>query len=254
MEKPITPQSLKEIRNEIDVIDRALLELLERRFAVIRHIKRFKEQRGDEASPIRPAREAEILRRLEELRGQAVPPELMVRLWRLLMAAATAAQAKVTIHVSEDIGQGGGLRDLVREHFAGLTLEEHVSIRDAIRATAARPADLCVIRPQADWIVPLLQEKQLKVIGMLPVLSKPREAPELLMLGQVKAEPTGKDQTLIAFAAGGETPRDALWSAEAGGFRCVAMAGFLDETSEIVKNAERAVILGQYPSPLEARQ
>jgi chorismate mutase len=254
MEKPITPSSLKDIRSEIDAVDRAMLELLEKRFAAIRHIKRWKEKRGEEASPIRPAREATILRRLEELRGQAVPPELMVRLWRCMMAEATAAQAQVTIHMSKDIGQDNGLRDIVREHFAGLALEEHGSIEDTIRATAARPADVCVVRPQSDWIVPLLQEKRLKVISLLPVLSKSRAAPDLLMLGQVKAEPTEKDQTLIAFAAGGKPPKQALWNVTAGDFRCVAIAGFLDETSEIVKGAGRAVILGQCPSPLEARQ
>jgi chorismate mutase len=255
MEKPITPQSLKEIRSEIDAVDRAMLELLERRFAAIRLIKQWKEQRGEEAiSPIRPAREAEILRRLERLRGDAVPAELMVRLWRAMMAAATAAQAKVTIHMSGVIGGDGALRDLVREHFTGLALEEHGSIEDTIRATAQKPADVGVVEPQSDWIVPVLQERQLKVIGMLPVLSHVRMPPKLLLLGQAKAEPTGEDQTLIALAAGTEAPSAALWSATAGDFRCVAFAGFLDETSAIVKKAGRAIILGHCPSPLEARR
>lgn len=254
MEKPITAQTLKEIRSEIDAVDRAMLELLERRFSAIRLIKQWKEQRGDEASPIRPAREAEILRRLEGLRGDAVPAEFIVRLWRAIMAAATAAQAKVTIHVSDDVGRDVSLRDLVREHFTGLALKEHGSINDSIRAAAARPADIGVVRPQSDWIAPVLLEKQLKVIGMLPVLSKLKAAPKLLLLGQAKAEPTGKDQTLLAFAAGREAPTGALWSAKAGDFRCVAVEGFLDATSDVVKNAGGADILGHCPSPLEARR
>ena len=255
MEKPITPTSLKEIRSEIDAIDRALLELLERRFAAIGLIKKWKEDRGDEAtSPIRPAREAEILRRLESLRGAAVPPELMVRLWRSIMAAATAVQAQVTIHVSGEIGRDAGLRDLVHEHFAGLALKEHGSAEDAIRASAAKPADIAAVRTEADWVGPVLRHKRLKVIGMLPLLSKLRQAPRLLMLGQVRAEPTGQDQTLIAMARGREAPVSALWSAGAGEFRCVALAGFLDETSSVLKDAGHAAILGHYPSPLEVHR
>src|SRR5687768_3833813 len=158
MEKPITPTSLKEIRSEIDAIDRALLELLERRFAAIGLIKRWKDERGAEASsPIRPAREAEILRRLERLRGEAVTPELMVRLWRGIMAAATAAQADVTIHVSREIGGNAGLRDLVREHFAGLTVEEHGDIEQAIRAAAAKPADIAAVPTNSDWVAPVVK-------------------------------------------------------------------------------------------------
>ena len=255
MEKPITPTSLKEIRSEIDAIDRALLELLERRFAAIGLIKRWKEERGDEASsPIRPAREAEILRRLERLRGEAVPPELMVRLWRSIMAAAIAAQAEVTIHVSGEIGRDAGLRDLVREHFAGLTLKEHGGIEDAIRASAAKPADIAAVRTESEWVAPVVKQKRLKVIGMLPLLAKPREAPRLLMLGQVKAEPTGQDQTLIALPPGARPPAGALWSAAAGNFRCIALNGFHDEMSAVLKDAGHAAILGQCPSPLEAHR
>jgi len=252
MEKPIIPQSLKDIRSEIDAVDRAMLELLERRFAAIRLIKAWKEQRGSEAtSPIRPAREAEILRRLESFRNDVVPPDLMVRLWRCMMAAATAVQAQVTIHMSEEIERDGQLRDLVREHFAGLALREHGRIDDMVRASAAKPADIAVVRPQSDWITPLLRQKQLRVIGLLPFLSKHREAPKLLMLGQVKAEPTGQDQTLLALDPGREAPQGTLWSAAAGDYRCIAVEGFLDETSGILKGAGQAAILGQCPSPLE---
>jgi chorismate mutase / prephenate dehydratase len=255
MEKPITRPSLKEIRSEIDAIDRALLELLEKRFAAIASIKRWKEERGSEASsPIRPAREAEILRRLERLRGEAVPPELMVRLWRGIMAAATAAQAEVTIHVSGDIGSDAGLRDLVREHFAGLTFKEHDGIERAIRASAAKPADITAVRTESDWVAAAVKQKPLKVIGMLPLLAKPRAAPRLLMLGQVKAEPTGQDQTLIALPPGGKVPAEALWSAAAGDFRCIALNGFLDERSPILQGANHATILGQCPAPLEVHR
>src|SRR5688500_13964908 len=104
MEKPVTSPSLEHIRREIDDVDRAILELLERRFAAIEAIKTIKWRDSEHArTPMRPAREAEILRRLYRLRQSSVPVQLMVRLWRSIISAATSAQANVAVHIAEDI-------------------------------------------------------------------------------------------------------------------------------------------------------
>src|SRR5688572_4962663 len=116
MEKPVTPPKLEHIRREIDDVDRAMLELLERRFAAIEAIKAVK-GKDSELSPVRPAREAEILRRLYRLRQGSVPVHLMVRLWRSIISAATSAQADITVHITEDIDTADHWRDMVREHF-----------------------------------------------------------------------------------------------------------------------------------------
>jgi chorismate mutase len=259
MEKPITPLSLKELRSDIDALDRAMLELLEKRFAAIGLIRQWKQQRGDKASsPIRPAREAEILRRLEGLRGETVPPELMVRLWRSIMAAATAAQANVTIHASEESARDQTLRDLIRDHFAGLPVKQHASAREAVAACGANALDIAIVRTESEWIAPILQHEGLKVIGMLPILWNAKQAPKLLMLGQVEGEPTGDDETLVALKLAHEAPAGALWSANAGDWRCIALPGFLDEMSRelvaIRESAGDARLLGHCPSPLKVRR
>ena len=57
--------ALDRIREEIDAIDDAMLALLAKRFAAVEEVKRIKAASGAIAqSPIRPAREAAILRRL----------------------------------------------------------------------------------------------------------------------------------------------------------------------------------------------
>lgn len=87
----LSPENtLDAIRREIDSIDDQILDLLERRFAATGRVKATKAGDGSIASsPLRPAREAAMLRRLIGKRGGAVSPELLVRLWRVILSAST---------------------------------------------------------------------------------------------------------------------------------------------------------------------
>src|SRR5437868_7214440 len=68
MEQPSKPvESLADIRREIDRIDDGILELIAARLAVVERVRAYKAGTGSlGASPIRPGREAQILRRLIE--------------------------------------------------------------------------------------------------------------------------------------------------------------------------------------------
>ena len=257
MEKPVTPSSLEQIRSEIDAVDRAMLELLERRFAAIEAIKAVKQQNSARAaSPMRPAREAEILRRLIRLKHGSVPAHLMVRLWRSIFSAATSIQANVTVHVAEEVDIDPQLRDMVRDYFAGLLpMRRQPDAREVIEGLSVRASDVGVVRTNSDWIAPLLQHRGLKVIGVLPFTGLRKRMPALLMLGQVKAEPSGDDETLVAVVPGGNLSATPLWEATAGDYRCLSLQGFFDEKSpEFVRlkgRGEDAVIVGRCPCPLE---
>src|SRR5437764_8473861 len=74
---PAQPQSLEDIRREIDRIDSAILKLVGERLAMVDRVRAFKNGSGiADATPIRPAREAVILRRLIETAAGGVPAEL----------------------------------------------------------------------------------------------------------------------------------------------------------------------------------
>jgi chorismate mutase len=252
MEKPVNPSSLQQIRGEIDAVDEAILKLLARRFAAIDLIKEWKQQDPSKAgSPVRPAREAEILRRLKELNRGAVPYDLVVRLWRSIIAAATREQAKIKVHVTHEIAQKRRLRDEVRDHFAFLELREQQGPEPLIEILVREPQDIGVVSSSSIWVEPVLRHRAVRVTGTLPLMRGKGEAPVLLILGQARPEPTGEDETLIAIPAGSKFSGNALWQADSGNFTCVAVQGFLDEPE--THHGAHARILGRSPCPLAAR-
>jgi chorismate mutase len=83
---------LKAVRSRIDEIDAALLRLVDERAALGSAVAEAK--RGDGAGfGLRPAREAQILRRLLALPLTAASPQLVVGLWRQLMADSLIRRA-----------------------------------------------------------------------------------------------------------------------------------------------------------------
>ena len=100
--------SLDAIRREIDSIDDQILGLLMRRFAATARVKANKAQDGSiAASPFRPAREAKIMQRLIAQGGAAVPADVLVRLWRVILSASTQSQAQVTLHMDSKTQKRG---------------------------------------------------------------------------------------------------------------------------------------------------
>jgi chorismate mutase/prephenate dehydratase len=257
MEKPLTQISLEQIRKEIDDIDQAILELLERRFAAIEAIKAVKNHDSTKASsPLRPAREAKILRRLIGLRRGPVPAQLMVRLWRSIISTATHAQANVTVHISGETAADHRLRELIRDHFAPLAVRPEGDVREVIRKLKANALDIGVVEAAAPWVEPLLEGDAVKVMGVLPFIGLREQRPDLLILGQANAEPSGDDETLLAVRSTQRLPEKFLWKVEAGDYACVAVRGFVREQSPEFLQLKKlgAKIVGQCPCPLEAGQ
>ena len=99
------PQTLDGVRERIDEIDQALLGLLRERFEASHAVKRLKSDNGSlNSTPIRPAREATLMRRLLDLCEEPLPKDLMVRLWRLILTSSTLVQADAAGGLSLDWG------------------------------------------------------------------------------------------------------------------------------------------------------
>ena len=117
MQTPVSPpqESLADIRREIDRIDDGILELIANRLDVVERVRAYKAGTGSlGTSPIRPGREAQILRRLIDRAGDRVPADLCFRIWRALIATASLKQAAIRIH-----GSAGSSLPLRRRHFCG---------------------------------------------------------------------------------------------------------------------------------------
>jgi chorismate mutase len=262
MDTPATQDAvIDDIRKEIDAIDDAILDLLGRRFEAIGRVRTAKfHDDGTAASPIRPAREAAILRRLLNRAQSSVPAELKVRLWRALISAATQSQAQVTIHVSKRLNSLIGLRLRIRDYFGTMPVEQWRDEAQAMMQVNAGMDDLCVVETVSPWVEAFVHGKagRAQIIGALPVLREDAQ-PKLLIFGHAHAEPTGNDETIIV--SDGNLPRDfapaPLWQVKAGARRISCLPGFLSEHESPLIGLMRSnatlglKVAGRYPSPIE---
>lgn len=196
--------SLAQLRAEIDGIDDALLDLLERRVAIGRRVAAAK---GDASGPfLRPGREAQILRRLaSRLDGGDLPVLVMERLWREILAANLARQVEPVTAVWAPDG-AEALVDLARDRGGISTRVELVPGPDAaIAAVAGGRATLAVLpAPELTawrWWPVLLAESVSKprIIARLPLFGGP-DCLAGVGLACQEPDPSGDDVTLWAVA------------------------------------------------------
>jgi chorismate mutase / prephenate dehydratase len=201
------PPSLEHLRAEIDRIDQEVLDLLVARSAVVRRIGEVKGDGPDGRSALRPAREAQILRRLAERSGARFPAPVLVRMWRELIAALTRLQTPLSVAVFAPKERALQVWDLARDHFGSVTAMVAVDRPlQALRALANGSATVAVLPlPNDDdsWWVSLMSdhELQLRVFARLPFVSSHGEEMRALALGQLEIEPSGDDLTPLAIEA-----------------------------------------------------
>jgi chorismate mutase / prephenate dehydratase len=264
MEQPQARQeSLGDIRREIDRIDDDILGLIAERLAAVDRVRAYKAQApGATTSPIRPGREAQILRRLmEQAKGQ-VPADLCFRVWRALIAAATLKQAPVRIHGSAAFFSSAAAQTLLREYFGPSAFADHPGEAIAFEALSRNPGDLAAVAIDAPWSKAWMEGHagSAQVIGVLPFLTT-QATPRLLIFGHAAAEPTGADETLVL--TDGQLPRDfspqPLWQMKVGELQLTSLPGFLSEHNAPLVGLARSngslalSVLGRYPSPIELR-
>ena len=201
------PAPLEHLRAEIDRIDQEILDLLVARSAVVRTIGEVKGDRLDGRPALRPAREAQILRRLAERANGRFPAAVLVRMWRELIAAQTRLQAPLSVAVFAPKERALQVWDLARDHFGSATAMIAVDRPlQALRALADGSATVAVLPlPNDDdsWWVSLMSdhELQLRVFARLPFVSSDGEEVRALALGQLEIEPSGDDLTPLAIEA-----------------------------------------------------
>jgi chorismate mutase / prephenate dehydratase len=260
MEQPQAPQeSLADIRREIDRIDDDILQLIAARLDIVERVRAHKlKASGGAASPIRPGREAVILRRL--IGRDQVPADLCFRIWRALISAATLKQAPVRIHGSAAFFASATAQTLLREYFGPSAFTDHPGEAVAFEAVAQNPGDLAAVSIDGPWARAWLEGHAgpTQVIGVLPFLTT-SAIPRLLVFGHAAAEPTGADETLVL--TDGQLPRDfapqPLWQMRTGDLQLTSLPGFLSEHNAPLVGLARSngslalSVLGRYPSPIE---
>ncbi len=200
---PPPSDPIETIRREIDGIDATLLSLFAERLQLADRLTAAKQP--ESGLPIRPGREVAMLRRLV---ANAPPPlerELIVELWRALIAASLRRQRVI------DVAVGGNrndflLFDLARRHFGARTRVQHVGEpQSALQRAADNPDNWVAVTPWpagsgGAWWPALTAHhyQKLHLIAALPVLREAGdEGPKAAVFAAARPEPAGEDTTLL---------------------------------------------------------
>ncbi len=259
---PPAAPALDALRRELDDLDDALLGLLAKRRDITQQVKSFKQVTAKSImSPLRPAREAQIHRRVIELaKTQGVDPTFALSLWRNILTDSSLSQSAMTLHVSKRLSSTLGHRLRLRDHFPAMPVEEWKDEAQALTQVNVNPGDICVVETESPWIEACIAGKAgtAQIIGALPVI-KGEIAPQLLVFGNAPTEPSGHDETLLITE--GNLPRDfalqPLWQVKSGPWRLSALAGFHSEHESPLVGLTRSNIslglklAGRYPSAIE---
>ena len=237
MTKSETPEAgLEELRAEIDRIDRDLHARLIERGEIIDRLIAAKAREGG-GSAFRPAREAEMMRRLVTRHKGILPLDTVEGIWRIIISTFTYVQAPYTVH-ADVTGGDARMRDSARFHF-GFTvpLATHQGSRAVIAAVAAGPGDLGLVRvddTSCAWWNDLATPDAPKIIARLPFVERSDHAAGLPLFVVAKPVRDAAVHDLLLHAvhlrgASGRPRADAAidivaWTATAAGICLIASA------------------------------
>jgi chorismate mutase len=171
---PPAPPSLQELRKEIDAIDEQVHTLLMRRGDIIDRLIAAK-QTQEVGSAFRPAREADMMRRLVQRHRGILPIDTVESIWRVIIATFTYVQAPFSVHVDLSLGESA-MRDSARFHF-GFTVPyvAHFSAAAAVEAVAKSKGDLALVSATSSrtpWWIALEAPGAPKIIARLPFIER----------------------------------------------------------------------------------
>lgn len=173
---PSSTPSLADLRQEIDRIDEAMHRLLMARGEIIDRLIAVKRTQ-ESGSAFRPAREAEMMRRLFERHAGILPLDTAESIWRVIIATFTYVQAPYAVHADLSVGDAA-MRDSARFHF-GFTVPfvAHMGAGAAVGAVAAAAGDLALVPATlpsgGPWWAALESEDAPKIIARLPFVERP---------------------------------------------------------------------------------
>src|ERR1700691_6187719 len=168
--------SLADLRREIDRIDETMHALLIERGQIIDELIAVKKSQ-ETGSAFRPAREADMMRRLVQRHHGSLPLDTVESIWRVIISTFTYVQAPFAVHA--DLSAGDALmRDSARFHF-GFTVPfvPHMGAANVVQGVTASKGDLGLVPAFATagagpWWTALEFEAAPKVIARLPFVER----------------------------------------------------------------------------------
>ncbi|HEY3679682.1 MAG TPA: chorismate mutase [Bradyrhizobium sp.] len=168
--------SLTDLRHDIDRIDGTMHDLLMERGRIIDRLIAVK-QTQESGSAFRPAREADMMRRLVDRHKGILPLDTAESIWRVIISTFTYVQAPFSVHA--DLTPGHAMvRDSARFHF-GFTVPfvAHMGASSVVEAVSESKGDLGLVPAFAvaggsSWWNALEFDAAPKIIARLPFVDR----------------------------------------------------------------------------------
>ncbi|MCA3278425.1 MAG: chorismate mutase [Roseomonas sp.] len=238
---PAADPALQALRAEIDALDDAMHDVLMRRAAVVARMAASRAKTGA-GSPLRPGREAAVLRRLLARHSGALSRGAVVRIWRHIFMAHTAIQGAFTSAVAAS-GEAAQTLALAREHFGTATpLTPFASPAQALAALSAGKASVAVLpAPKGEgegawW--QSLEAPRLSIVARLPFVADAAHADAALVIAPVPADASGEDQSLLRLEGSADATRDSF-------ARALTEAGLAGRILSLIRQDGRSLALAE---------
>lgn len=214
---------LENFRRQIDALDDQIIKLLKERLDVVARVGDHKRETAPDFFPIRPGREAKMLRRIAEaFKDSGFSAAAAAQIWRTIIGTSTALEAKLTISVyapedSQDYYW------LTREYFgpaASIIKQPHVKrvIGDVMDGVAAVGVVPKFSRDDTDFLwLHLIQPAPSapKIFAHLPFVythENPTTFPAALAFSRLMPEDSGQDLSLYILAVDHDVSQHKLQS------------------------------------------
>jgi chorismate mutase len=226
-----TIPSLADLRRDIDRIDAAMHELLIERGEIIDQLIAVKKTEETD-SAFRPAREADMMRRLVRRHHGSLPLDTAESIWRVIISTFTYVQAPFAVHA--DLSAGDALmRDSARFHF-GFTVPfvAHMGAATVVEAVSGSKGDLGLVPAFAiadagPWWTALEFTSAPKIIARLPFVERPNHPAALPVF------------VISRVAADAMVTETETWSMRVSGWSAAAVQA-LAELADVIAVPDRA--------------
>ena len=213
------PQSLDEIRHEIDSLDHQVHDLLMKRAELIVQVTEAK--RKNNMHTVQPEREAMMIRRLLARHTGVLPREAIARIWRELVGAVSLVQTGLKATVTVPEGSRGLLYwDMAKDYFSSvLPMLKSESPLHALAAVREGDVTFAVVpwpeneddKPWWSFLMAEDNDTPMRIMARLPFgdRNKTNVTPDhqALVVAKIRFEPSGDDRSFIALDLGHEVSR-----------------------------------------------
>jgi len=199
-------------RRQIDDLDNQLIALLKERIGIVSRVGEMKRRTAPGRCPIRPAREAEMIRRvMHEFEGSPFFPAAAAALWRIIIGASTSVESTLSLSVFTP-DRDNDFYWMAREYFGPFTpivKQPHIKrvIGDVIDGKAA--VGIVPMLRSSDttfWWTNMVEQGNdaPKIFARIPFVcngTPGRDAPSALAIARLTPEASGDDHSLLVLEA-----------------------------------------------------